>query len=435
MGYIPQRNLENLKKYKYSGVDKYAFICFHSTLLFTSTVRRSILSKYVLNPFWTWFVTLWPATVAPNTITMSGLGLVLVNFATMIYYNPLYLTEKEGAEIPSWVYLTWAAGLFWYQAFDAIDGKQARRTGMAGPLGEMFDHGCDALNTTLECVLANQALNLGRSWWTVSALFAALANFYLTTWEEYHTGSLYLGVFSGPVEGILMIVGVYIISAIYGPGIWETPILSLLRLDHIEALRDVPNVPINIACMIFGVCGLLFNIAGSYHNVYTSARSKGTSVLKPILLLAPLPIASGIQIAWLAHPSVNNSAILYSSNFLPFMCAWGLQFAHQVGRMILAHTTRMDFPMWDAIWIWSLVGAVDANLPRLFGIDPIIQTSELNTTILVWSTLAISLVSYLRFCTLVIQDITGYMGIACFTTKKRGADGVWRTTEQVKKEL
>ena len=27
--------------------------------------------------------------------------------------------------------------------------KQARRTGMAGPLGEMFDHGCDAMNTTV----------------------------------------------------------------------------------------------------------------------------------------------------------------------------------------------------------------------------------------------------------------------------------------------
>jgi len=25
---------------------------------------------------------------------------------------------------------------------DAIDGKQARRTGMASALGEMFDHGC-----------------------------------------------------------------------------------------------------------------------------------------------------------------------------------------------------------------------------------------------------------------------------------------------------
>ena len=32
-------------------------------------------------------------------------------------------------------------GLFLYQSMDAIDGKQARRTGMAGPLGEMFDHG------------------------------------------------------------------------------------------------------------------------------------------------------------------------------------------------------------------------------------------------------------------------------------------------------
>ena len=35
----------------------------------------------------------------------------------------------------------WAIGLFAYQSLDAIDGKQARRTGMAGPLGEMFDHG------------------------------------------------------------------------------------------------------------------------------------------------------------------------------------------------------------------------------------------------------------------------------------------------------
>ncbi|KAG6894146.1 hypothetical protein C0992_007340 [Termitomyces sp. T32_za158] len=87
---------------------------------------------------------------------------------------------------------------------------------MAGPLGEMFDHGCDAMNTTLEVLLASQALNLGRSWWTVASQIATLANFYLTTWEEYHTGQLYLGVFSGPVEGILMIVIIYLLSGIYG---------------------------------------------------------------------------------------------------------------------------------------------------------------------------------------------------------------------------
>lgn len=30
--------------------------------------ERSFLSNYVLNPFWTWFVTLWPTWVAPNLV-------------------------------------------------------------------------------------------------------------------------------------------------------------------------------------------------------------------------------------------------------------------------------------------------------------------------------------------------------------------------------
>ena len=38
-------------------------------------------------------------------------------------------------------------GLFIYQSLDAIDGKQARRTKQATPLGELFDHGCDSVST------------------------------------------------------------------------------------------------------------------------------------------------------------------------------------------------------------------------------------------------------------------------------------------------
>ena len=41
----------------------------------------------------------------------------------------------------------------------------------------------------LEAILTCYALNVGRSWWTVSSQLAALASFYLTTWEEYHTGA------------------------------------------------------------------------------------------------------------------------------------------------------------------------------------------------------------------------------------------------------
>ena len=37
-----------------------------------------------------------------------------------------------------------------YLNMDAIDGKQARRTGTSSPLGELFDHGCDAINLMVQ---------------------------------------------------------------------------------------------------------------------------------------------------------------------------------------------------------------------------------------------------------------------------------------------
>lgn len=370
---------------------------------------------------------LWPLTVAPNTITLSGLLIVCINFSTMLYYDPLYLTEKGDASgPPNWIYFTWAAGLFMYQSLDAIDGKQARRTGMAGPLGEMFDHGCDAMNTTLEAILAAHALNLGRSWWTVASQIATLANFYLTTWEEYHTGQLYLGVFSGPVEGILMVVGVYVITGFYGPTFWDRKFLTITRLEHIPIFQNVPNLPLNECFMIFGLLGLVFNIIVSYLNVRHATKAAGKPSVRPLLLLFPFVIPAAVQVAWLSQPEINHSAVIRSAAFVPFLCAWGLQFAHQVGRMILAHVTSSPFPYWDWMWIWSIIGAVDANLPHILGRPPILQSSIYNTTIFVYLTLTISFFVYARFCSLVINDITEYLGIACFTVQKKDEHGIWR---------
>lgn len=119
MVYIRQRNLEKLHEYKYSSVDK------------------SLVSRYVLKPFYTNVaLKCFPMSMAPNAITLSGFAFVIVNFLTLLWYNP---TLDQNC--PPWVYLSWSIGLFLYQTFDAVDGSQARRTHQSGPLGELFDHG------------------------------------------------------------------------------------------------------------------------------------------------------------------------------------------------------------------------------------------------------------------------------------------------------
>ena len=50
-----------------------------------------------------------------------------------------------------------------------------RRTHQSGPLGELFDHGVDALNTSLEVLIFAASQNLGMGWKTVMTLFACLS--------------------------------------------------------------------------------------------------------------------------------------------------------------------------------------------------------------------------------------------------------------------
>lgn len=103
MVYVRQEKLPNLKKYKYSGVD------------------HSLLSRYVLKPFYTNVVIkCFPMSMAPNLITLTGFSFVVVNVLTLLWYNPTL-----DQDCPPWVYASWSLGLFLYQTFDAVDGSQA----------------------------------------------------------------------------------------------------------------------------------------------------------------------------------------------------------------------------------------------------------------------------------------------------------------------
>lgn len=61
----------------------------------------------------------------------------------------------------------------------ANDGIR-RRTHQSGPLGELFDHGVDALNTSLECLIFAASQNLGMGWKTVAVLFGCASSSHST---------------------------------------------------------------------------------------------------------------------------------------------------------------------------------------------------------------------------------------------------------------
>ncbi|GMK57679.1 hypothetical protein CspeluHIS016_0405130 [Cutaneotrichosporon spelunceum] len=415
---ITPAQFDGLDKYKYSSVDK------------------SILSRRVLTPWWNWLITLFPYTLAPNAITFLGLCFVFGNVLTLAYFD----IEYEGKDLPVWVYASWAIGLFAYQSMDAIDGKQARRLNMGSALGEMFDHGCDAINTSLEVVLACHALGLNRSWWTVASEVASLLNFYASTWEEYHTGTLYLSAFSGPVEGIVMIIVIYIITAMHPmhSHFWQQPLVSLLpghigdkaaaALDAALNLPDkysLASLPINVAFMIFGAFGTGANMLNAYYNVIKARHKANQPVLTPLLGLLPFGAHTLILCAWLHAERVDGVSIVHDARLLPFLGYWGMAAAYQVSQLILAHVTKSPFPYWNGMMVYSLLSAIDANAQWLFGVEPLVQSSPTASNVFIWMSFFVALFNYIRFAREIIWQICDYTGMACFTVRRRDKSGRW----------
>src|SRR5271167_1806161 len=92
----------------------------------------------------------------------------------------------------------------------------------------LYSHGIDSLNCTLASLCETAAVGLGHTkTGAFIAMVPCLAMFF-STWETYHTHTLYLGVFNGPTEGLIIACTLMCISGYYGPQIWEVPLSTIL---------------------------------------------------------------------------------------------------------------------------------------------------------------------------------------------------------------
>ena len=104
--YVSESGAWALSRYAYKGRDD------------------SIMLNYVTNAWYTKWVTYFPEWLAPNIITLIGFTFTATSHVLLLSHSP----RLEGP-IPAWICVYNAFAILAYQAFDAMDGKQARRTG------------------------------------------------------------------------------------------------------------------------------------------------------------------------------------------------------------------------------------------------------------------------------------------------------------------
>lgn len=372
-------SLSHLRKYKYSGVD------------------RSILSKYVLNPFWTWCVGLMPMWLAPNCITLIGISSILLcNFFVLVYQG-----GDLTSPMPRAVYLFTAFSFFFYQTMDNIDGKQARRTGMSSPLGELFDHGIDSLNCLWGALLMISTLSEGSGWAGVANLLAPTVGMFFSTWETYYTKTLFLDYLNAPTEGLIVAVMFHLTSGLFGP------------LTLVESKIYGTNLPLGTLWtipLIFSV--LVLHIPSCIRNV--RRLDPNSFAAGPLTSLWPLALLVTSILAWCAGP---NSIILNSdvSQGHLYLFGWALSFTF--GRMtttiILSHLCHQRFPKLSFPLVLLSAGALFYGFLPTLGLN-VTLLSELSYLRVYF---ALSALYFFGFSSLVIDRLTHYLGIRAFTVR------------------
>lgn len=255
-----------------------------------------------------------------------------------------------------------------YQTMDNIDGKQARRTGQSSGLGELFDHGIDSLNCTLASLLEAAAIGLGPSPQGVfTALIPCLPMFF-STWETYHTHTLYLGYFNGPTEGLLIACTVMILSGIYGPAIWHMPLADVVGLSEYLGNTSVVDawVPILLTTLFVA------HLPECTYNVYLARKRQNLPFLPVFLEWTPMAVYTLSVGLWLYSPY---STLMMDNHLMLFCLTMSFVFGRMTTKIILAHLTRQPFPYWTVMLVPLVGGAILGNLPY-FGLPQISAAAE-----------------------------------------------------------
>ena len=359
----------------------------------------------------------FPRWLAPNLVTLIGLAFLVGGYAALSLTSP-----SMAGTAPWWAHAAMGAATLAYLHLDCLDGKQARRTGTSSPLGQLFDHGCDALAVHLLLVGVAATIDAGLTPRSVWGQLAVGGPWLMAHWEEYHSGvMLYGNGWWGVTEANYTLVALHFIAAAYGSrAVFGAPLATALpprlvaRFPRLATLAAPYRVTDALLCCIYtcgvwqaaAVLGRVFVLRTPRGLPRAEAGAKALGVGAQLAHLAQLALFAGVGTASMLEPiRAGRSALHTRVVFL----LYGVAYALEASKLIVDHMAKEPFEL--AWWPVAVVAAVTANAAAGGGaVDP---------TAAACIGLAVVTAGYAHYVVCVIRQICDYLGIACLTIPVR----------------
>ncbi|SBS85170.1 choline/ethanolaminephosphotransferase, putative (CEPT) [Plasmodium ovale curtisi] len=222
----------------------------------------------IFDAYWNLCVKLVPKSITANFLTLLGFLCSTVAFFLMYIFD---VSNKKY----DCVFIYIGVFLFLYATFDALDGKHARRTNTSSPLGQLFDHGCDAITTTLFVFIIGRVADMQKG-----LLFFVLMSIWIEHYTKVYNTSL--GTI-GITEGTVFVITCCIIRGIKGMGFFQKTTVKDLLPATMHALfgKAVLNIAIVNILIILVFFFLMLSVArSSYLGVQTAKKKKKEATLQ-----------------------------------------------------------------------------------------------------------------------------------------------------------
>lgn len=381
--YLSQDQLKRLDTYKYASIDS------------------SPLSQYVMHPFWDYVVEFVPRSIAPNILTLAGFACTLANALLLTYYDYNFTAssdDKKTLPIPPLVWLICALNLFLAHTLDGIDGKQARRTKATGPLGELMDHGVDSWTAVFVPMYVYSFF--GSSDYSFGphrmhfVFWAVFVTFYITHWEKYNTGVLYLPWSYDVSQVFLLACSLLTYYSSYR--VWKTtvPVLGVecsLVFEFILYFSIFLTLPLP-----------LYNVYNT-HRLGRSKYSNFADVIRPMIPFTLLFIGS------LFWASYSRSDVLTQDPRVFFFTV-GTIFSNIATRLIVCQMSSSKSELVNGFaTLFSLVALVTMVIPSMASIE------LLSLRVLA----VITTLGHIHYAVCVIHQMCDHFKINCLSLAKR----------------